>query len=177
MIPLYAICNYKMKNRLSKYNINMTSNTIINKIGKEYIEINKCYFIKEFEQNARYDTSNFDSRTSYECFVNSFRPNEYTEKRIHDSSITFICSILRDWRSKIHEDVNGIFSYNFISKTYNVKIYIDRFDEPYIDTNLDGYEFECILFVSSNKSHMIGDKNKAGNSGEGIPGTHYLILY
>lgn len=121
-------------------------NRLAELISDGFVTIGDCCVLNSlYENNRHIKPSDFEDKTGFECFVNSFHIDDYVEDDFLSQSLLFSDLLFQEWKSLMTDTSLEV----IISETdfgINIKFHVMRDDEVWInDSDLD--KFEEALFV------------------------------
>ncbi len=139
-----------MKYILNEYsNIELKLRPELKKIIDSGLEVDGgCVLFTEFsKKDTNVAQKDFEDKTRYECFLNSFYVNDYIDSSLLEQSILFVEEIFLMWKNfQRSEILVAILSID--EDDFKLKFHIKRLNENYLNDDLDKYE-EALLLVDS----------------------------
>ncbi|MGQ1947753.1 hypothetical protein ACT3CD_11710 [Geofilum sp. OHC36d9] len=118
-------------------------------LNRGFVEKDGCYLLKHFSELQNHmELSDFEDRTGYECFINSFHVDDYVRTNVFKQAILFLNKLLIIW----DKQNNNLSLEVILSKTntgFHISFYVRRIDECWIPAeNVDDFK-EAILICRS----------------------------
>lgn len=95
--------NNKMISMLKKHTVcSLRLNKKLSRILEEGVVFeNSCCFLKFFyQENLQYSLANFEDNTAYECFINGFHIEDYSENNVVKYSFAFASKLAKKLQGK-----------------------------------------------------------------------------
>jgi hypothetical protein len=113
------------------------------------ISVNDVFLLRELA-NAKTNvtTASFQDKTGYECFMNHLHIEEYAGEQPMTQAVLFAAGVLTRWVSqKFHGQLVAIVGSD--EESVVVRFHYKRPNEFWLAEDLDGYELESVLEISS----------------------------
>ncbi|SEI52191.1 hypothetical protein SAMN05216327_102202 [Dyadobacter sp. SG02] len=126
---------------------NSIDDRLVELISGGFVVVDDCYILKSlYENNRHIKLREFEDKTGFECFVNSFHVDDYIEDDFLIQSLLFTGLLFQEWKGL---STNAILEV-IVSETdfgMNVKFHAMRNGEVWAnDSDLDEFE-EALLVV------------------------------
>lgn len=125
------------------------NNKLLKILNGGFSNIDGCWFFaKMYEKQIHIKRNDFDDRTGYECFINSFHVDDLVKRNCLGQTILFAHRLLKMW-SKLDNNLKIIIIIGETNYGFNFRFHIYRSNEKWIDETKMQNIKEGILIIKN----------------------------